>query len=307
MQNNEYRRALIMLRSLLNGYSGHARVEIRTLMGRLNIRANVPQGAQSVRAALVGRRSALYFAHPLGSLRRDMRGQAGLTVDFDPRNIGGRTLDAYSLLAIVTINDGGCELALVGNLNGSRETDWSRVRSVVCDLFAPGPRPEDLIPAPYAERSDEGRDIASQRDTEVKEGDCCPLEIGSTPEISDESPVEIGSPPDKSGESPVEIGSPPEISGEGLPGNSLEPEKSAPAAPEAPKSEDVPEEFTGFTRIALPDACGYPYAYVGADSLGRICCALPARFTAEPPAGLEEYAWQGGSGAGFWVRCYDPE
>lgn len=275
MQNNEYRRALIMLRSLLNGYSGHARIEIRTLMGRLNIRANVPPGAQSVRAALVGRRSALYFAHPLGNLRRDMRGQAGLTVDFDPRDIGGRTLDAYSLLAVVTINDGICELALVGNINGSRENDWSRVRSVVCALYAPEPRPEDLIPAPYASPAAEipGARIAEE---EVHEGDCCPLDTAGPEQQNDDSAAD-------------------ETNDEGLVFD---------ITPAAEEADDIPEEFSGFAKITLPSGCGFPYAYVGSDMLGRICCALPAAFTAEPPAGLEDYEWRGGSGEGFWVRCY---
>ena len=271
MQGNEYRRALIMLRSLLNGYSGHARIEIRTLMGRLNIRANVPTGAQSVRAALVGRRSALYFAHPLGNLRRDLRGQAGLTVDFDPRDIGGRTLDAYSLLAIVTINDGVCELALVGNINGSRETDWSRVRSVVCALYAPEPRPEDLIPAPYAAPAAEAPDESSVDDTAVQEGDCCLLDIAGDAQPDSRAAEDTGD-----GEVSFDDSEP-------------------------------PAEFSGFTKVALPEACGYPYAYVGLDSLGRMCCALPATFTAEPPVGLEEYTWQGGFSEGYWVKCYDPE
>lgn len=177
MQKNEYRRALIMLRSLLNGYSGHARMEIRTLTGNINIRATVPQGAQSVRAALVGRRSSLYYACPLGDLRRDMRGQAGLSVNLDPRDICGRTLDAYSLLALATISNGVCELALVGNLNGSCENDWSRVRDAVCALYAPQPRLEEApMETPEAAPGEVPESAAGGEDADISGAD--PAEEG---------------------------------------------------------------------------------------------------------------------------------
>lgn len=277
MQRNDYRRALIMLRSLMNGYSGHARIEIRTLMGNLSIRATVPPGAQSVRAALVGRRSALYFAHPLGNLRRDMRGQAGLSVSFDPRDVGGRPLEAYSLLALVTINDGVCQLALVGNLNGSCENDWSRVRDVVCALYAPQPRPEEMPEAvPYS------REIAEEP------------AVDKIPEVFDEDPQEEEAA---------------EEAGEGLVWDLSEPEEAVPETA-AEVGTEVPEVFRQegwtYTRTALPAGCGYAYAYIGIPACGgEVCVALPGNFDTEPPAGLDDYQWIGDSGAGWWVKCYD--
>ena len=65
MLRNDYRRALIMFRPLEQGYSGHARLERRTLMGTLCLTASAP-GAAALRAALVGRRGNDYFAAPLG-------------------------------------------------------------------------------------------------------------------------------------------------------------------------------------------------------------------------------------------------
>ena len=277
MQRNDYRRALLMLRSLMNGYSGHARIEIRTLMGNLSIRATVPPGAQSVRAALVGRRSALYFAHPLGNLRRDMRGQAGLSVSFDPRDVGGRPLEAYSLLALVTINDGVCQLALVGNLNGSCENDWSRVRDVVCALYAPQPRPEEMPEAvPYS------REIAEEP------------AVDKIPEVFDEDPQEEEAA---------------EEAGEGLVWDLSEPEEAVPETA-AEVGPEVPEVFRQegwtYTRTALPAGCGYAYAYIGIPACGgEVCVALPGNFDTEPPAGLDDYQWIGDSGAGWWVKCYD--
>lgn len=272
MQKNEYRRALIMLRSLLNGYSGHARLEIRTLTGNLNIRAMIPQGAQSVRAALVGRRSSLYFAHPLGNLRRDMRGQAGLSVNFDPRDIGGRTLDAYSLLALVTINNGVCELALVGNLNGSCENDWERVRATVCALYAPQPRPEEPpVAAPYAR------------------------ELPETFEEEDEAPEEAAA----AEEEPGQDESADETSDRGLVLD-FSPDEDEFVAPEAFR-----QEGWSYARTALPAGCGYAYAYVGMPTCGgEVCVALPGNFDTEPPAGLDDYQWIGDTGVGWWIKCY---
>ena len=296
MQRNEYRRALIMLRSLLNGYSGHARLEVRTLTGNLNIRATLPQGAQSVRAALVGKRSALYFAYPIGNLRRDMRGQAGLSYNFDPRDVGGRTLEAYSLLALVTINDGGCQLALVGNLNGSTENDWARVRDVVCALYAPEPRPEDLIPTPYG-RSAEENDAAC-------EGDSCPLNFGEL--IKDEVNE---APAAEENTQTEQDDSADETSDRGLVWDLSVPETEE---EEAPAGYETPEIFRkegwNFAKVSLPRGCGYEYAYAGMPACGgEVCVALPAVFSAEPPVGLEDYAWSGGLGEGFWVKCYPTE
>lgn len=326
MNRNEYRRALIMLRSLLNGYSGHARIEIRTLTGNLSIIASTPQNAQSVRAALVGKRRSEYFAYPLGNLRRDMRGQAGLTVTFDPRDVGGRTLDAYSLLALVTINDGECELALVGNLNGSCEMDWSRVRDTVCALYAPQPRSDIQETEENADEPETASEASEEPETEAgdnpdtREGASCPLENREAQEEKVEEQIEsaqIESPQDESAD---------ESSDEGLVWD-FTPETDENGAPETEEGEeaeqreeeneaeergDSPEPFRRegwtFTRIALPAACGYPYAYVGMPGCGReMCVALPAQFTAEPPAGLEEYDWSGGEGRGWWVRCYPVE
>lgn len=282
MQRNEYRRALIMLRSLLNGYSGHARIEVRTLMGNLNIRAMIPQSAQSVRAALVGRRSALYYAYPLGNLRRDMRGQSGLSVTFDPRDIGGRSLEEYTLLALVTINDGVCELALVGNLNGSCENDWSRVRDVVCALYAPQPRPEEpLIQTPYSLQPEPAAEEPVQPEEES-----IPLDFGELAAQQDA-----------------------ENSEEELVWDLSQPDTAAENAADEAAFDETPELFRregwNFVRIALPEGCGYPFAYVGVPECGgEVCIALPAGFTAEPPVGLEDYAWSGGLGNGYWVKCF---
>ena len=136
MLRNDYRRALIMFRSLEQGFSGHARLERRTLMGTLCLTACAP-GAAALCAALAGRRGNDYFAAPLGALRRDSRGQYSLIASFDPRNIEGRELEEYQLLVIVDAGD-PCRLVLSGNVCGSVQMDWERVRRAACALFLPG-------------------------------------------------------------------------------------------------------------------------------------------------------------------------
>ena len=127
MLRNDYRRALIMFRPLERGYSGHARLERRTLMGTLCLTASAP-GAAALRAALVGRTGDDYFAAPLGAMRRDSRGQYALVASFDPRNIEGRELEDYQLLVVVDAGD-PCRLVLSGNVCGSVQMDWERVRA----------------------------------------------------------------------------------------------------------------------------------------------------------------------------------
>ena len=156
MLRNDYRRALIMFRSLEQGFSGHARLERRTLMGTLCLTACAP-GAAALCAALAGRRGNDYFAAPLGVLRRDSRGQYSLIASFDPRNIEGRELEEYQLLVVVDAGD-PCHLVLSGNVCGSVQMDWERVRRAACALFLPGAnaragRSAEGQPLPAAEPS----------------------------------------------------------------------------------------------------------------------------------------------------------
>ena len=84
MMRNDYRRALILLRSNASSYSGHVRLERRTLMGSMYFVVQAPEAAENLRAALVGRDRNGYYACALGQFRRDSRGQAVLSHSFDP-------------------------------------------------------------------------------------------------------------------------------------------------------------------------------------------------------------------------------
>lgn len=258
MSSQDYRRALIMMRSLLNGYSGHARVEIRKLTGSLSVVAVLPPGNPTVQAALVGKRKETYFAWPLGTLRRDLRGQAGLNVTFDPRDVGGRTLDAYAVLTLIR-TDGVCEPVLVGNLDGARDLDWQQVRETVCALYRTDdgvsalPNPEETAPEPLVHTEPEPPENVS---TEIPQTEAAP----------DPTPNDEAEPP----------------------------------CTGCDASEHLPICFRGCTKVPLPRECGFEYACVAIDG-EDLWYALPASYTPEPPAGLEDYQWAGDGRTGWWV------
>lgn len=150
MMRNDYRRSLILLRSNAPGFSGHVRLERRTLMGSMYFVVQIPGSGVTLRAALVGRNRDGYYACSLGELRQDGRGQATLGYNFDPRCICDRELEQYQLIVVVRV-DGSCEILLTGNLNGYAEVNWERVRAAVCALYAqegPPPRPFPVVPPP---------------------------------------------------------------------------------------------------------------------------------------------------------------
>lgn len=133
---NDYRRALILLRGNAPGYSGHVRLERRTLMGSMYFLAQAPADCPVLRIALVGRGRDSYYACALGEMRRDNRGQAVLCYSFDPRNVCGRELEQYQLIAVTCAADSDCRIVLYGNVNGHAELNWERVRTALCGLYA---------------------------------------------------------------------------------------------------------------------------------------------------------------------------
>lgn len=135
MIRNDYRRALIMLRGLEKGYSGHMRLERRTLRGSMQFSITAPNGGE-LRAAIIARKPGTYAAEDLGALGRDGRGQAGLNATIDPRNILGNDLDECPLVAVALVAPPEVRVVLTGNLNGSCEIDWARLKDAVSQLYA---------------------------------------------------------------------------------------------------------------------------------------------------------------------------
>ncbi len=137
MNRNDYRRALVMLRSLKGGISGYVRLERRTLMGILHFTVNGAPAGGELHAVLLYRSGNGWTAIKAGTLGEPRYGQAGLVWKFDPRNIDGKPLEDYELTAVIEIKNGVCEVLLCGNLNGTVETDWMQVRDAACRLFSP--------------------------------------------------------------------------------------------------------------------------------------------------------------------------
>ena len=146
MMKNDYRRSLIMLRALERGYSGHVRLEHRTLTGSMVFVVTAPSGGTLCAALVRWNSRGEYAAARLGELRRDSRGQATLAYSFDPRCIDGHPLSDYSLIAVTDRVGRRCDMVLAGNLNGSRETDWNQARIAACSACAMADEPAFDLP-----------------------------------------------------------------------------------------------------------------------------------------------------------------
>ena len=313
MLRNDYRRALIMFRSLEQGYSGHARLERRTLMGTLCLTACAP-GAAALCAALAGRRGNDYFAAPLGVLRRDSRGQYSLIASFDPRNIEGRELEEYQLLVVVDAGD-PCRLVLSGNVNGSVQMDWERVRRAACALFVPGAnaragqsaedQPLPAADAPAAESPSDNvyADApAAEPPSDNAYADAPAAEPPSDNVYADAPAVEPSSaaPPaaPSAGEHPLDLSRP------------------WPQPFEAVRAlfsggewmEEPPLAGYAFVRASLTDSSAAPWVAIGVraeDGMPvQVVYAFPADEDETPPAGLEDCIRF--SGAREWWLRFEP-
>ena len=376
MMRNDYRRALILLRSDAPGHSGHVRLERRTLMGSMYFLVQAPPDCEALRVALVGRGRAGYYACALGEMRRDARGQATLGYNFDPRNICGRALEQYQLIAVTCAGDADCRVLLYGNVNGHAELNWERARTALCGLYASGGAARTEAPPasglPEAETME--RAGGAQNPSEAPapgadaQGDAngagipkAPGAAQSAPPQGDARAEQIGAPRAGANESAQDgeaDGDAP--GGAAAPDANAAPQSDAPQSTTAPQS-DAPRDDAGemprsaaaqtdaqavrsaisllpidpappwpegaedlralfaelppmenppdaeFIYIAapMPEDSGYPYCAVGARAEGgeiaAIRYALPAAWTAEPPAGLEGHRWLGDQNRGWWI------
>jgi len=335
MMKNDYRRSLIMLRVHAQGYSGHVRLERRTLMGNLYAVINVPGGNDVLCASLIRPNPrGGYTAVKIGDLRRDGRGQANLAYSFDPRNIDGRVLEDYRLIIIVSRDRlGRCAVVLSGNLNGSFEFDWSAVQAAACAVCREGAECEFCAP-PVPPRPAAPGEGPLGPQTPALPPENLPAAPGEGPEELP-TPDLPGEPPAQEEEGPVELPTPE------LPAQGGEPAFDIPEEPAqtafAPRRLTAAEELgldasvpwpgvteqvrkyfavqpakelmlgDNYTYVAapMPEGSGYPEIAVGLRTEKgipvAIAYALPAKFTREPPAGLENYVWKGGSADGWWT------
>ena len=268
MMRNDYRRTLILLRSNASGYSGHVRLERRTLMGTMYFLVQSPSSCETLRAALVGRgRDGSYYACAIGELRRDSRGQSVMGYSFDPRDVCGKELEQYQLIAITCAGDEQCQIALFGNVCGHAEMNWESVRATLCGLYGGNAGRES-----GERREPEAR---PQRDESVKAG-------GTGNAIAGEL---LG----------IDLNLPWPDAAEPL--RKLFQTEAALA--------DAPDDRCVYVAAPMPEESGFPFVAAGllvaGGALAAIRYALPAQWSEEPPAGLEEYAWVGDQNRGWWV------
>ena len=308
MLRNDYRRALIMFRSLEQGFSGHARLERRTLMGTLCLTACAP-GALALRAALVGRRGNDYFAAPLGTLRRDSRGQHSLIASFDPRNIEGRELEEYQLLVVVDAGD-PCHLVLSGNVCGSVQMDWERVRRAACALFLPGANAR-------AGRSAEGQPLpAAESPSDNAYADAPAAEPSSDNSFADAPAAEPSSDSAYADAPAVEPSSDAPPAATPAEERTLDLSRPWPQPFEAVRAlfsggewmEEPPLAGYAFVRAPLTDNSAAPWVAVGVRAEDgvpvQVVYAFPADEDETPPAGLEDCIRF--SGARDWWLRFEP-
>ena len=290
MMRNDYRRALILLRSHAAGFSGHVRLERRTLMGSMYFVVQAPDSAENLRAVLVGRDRSGYFACALGQFKRDSRGQAVLSHSFDPRKLCGRELEQYQLVAVVR---GDCEIVLSGNVTGSAELNWVQVRAAVCALYG---APEEEAGETAAEEEVEDACDASEEplpeteaeELEEEEGEAA--EDGEAAEPAAQIALAIL-------EADLSLPWPEEIS-------SLRVLFERQCA-----MKDAPDDGFTYVSAPMPEGCGYAACLAGvrceAGAPVAVRYALPSTYAPEPPAGLEDAAWVGDNNSGWWVTHID--
>lgn len=74
----------------------------------------------------------------------------------------------------------------------------------------------------------------------------------------------------------------------------------------SPALEIAPDDRYIYISVPMPAQSGYDSCAVGLRSengrIAGVSYALPSLYSAEPPAGLEEYTWAGDNSRGWWVR-----
>lgn len=301
MMRNDYRRALILLRGNAQGYSGHVRLERRTLMGSMYFLLQAPPECGGLHAYLAGRDKSGYYACELGELNRDSRGQAVLTYNFDPRNICGRELESYQLIAVACISEASCETVLWGNVAGHAEMNMDKVREALCALHGsavaqdnPAEEPAAQLPAPEEMMPEEAPMPAAVQ----------PKPVQAEPSIEPSIEHSIEPVPENTIQTAGQLL---DINME-LPW----PETIEPLRPLFAVSvpmENPPDEQYIYIAVAMPEGSAYAYCAVGVlaeeGAPVSVRYGLPAAWTAQAPAGLEDYAWVGDQNRGWWMTQVD--
>ncbi len=321
MIRNDYRRALILMRSAIKGMSGHVRLERRTLGGSMRFSVSGAGSSDNLRAVLMRKGRGGWTPVPMGALHVDNRGQAGLTWNFDPRNIDGHTLEDYPVVAVVRLGKAGSvEPALSGFVNGSEDVDWLQAMSSVRALYrgsaakeepqaaepAAESEPEPVGGLPEAEES--GAEYASEEQTEIQEQE---PEDGREPAEAQEQTQAQETPEELQVEASEEEIAPPAYQMLALDITVPWPEPVEPLRAlfqQLPAC--MPFAADGYTFVCAPlPGNGRAHSLVGVrvedERPTAVCYGIPGTFAPEPPAGLDGYMWRGDGASGWWVIFVD--
>ena len=290
MQKEEYRRALVMLRSLKSGVGGHVRLERRTLMGTLSF-VMTGAGGADYQGFLLGRSGGRWRGAKLGAFSEQRGGQSGLLSQFDPRNIDGLTLEQYEIVGVAQQGSEDAQLVLFGNLNGHVDCSLPELKDAVSRLFT-----RTRVNAPSVmdlpERSDE-----APVPQPVPEADV-PEEVTSA-EAAEPEPDELDAPAQGVTFAASLLG----ITGGW-------PDSIAPLKALFETSEPEPEApLPGYVFVKAQMAADPGWCLLGLGTqqgrVDSVCYAIPAgQEGAESPAGLEEYERiVTPEGNAYWVYC----
>lgn len=307
MIRNDYRRALILLRSAVKGMSGHVRLERRTLGGSLRFSVSGAGTSDDLRALILRKGKNGWTAVPMGSLRVDNRGQAGMTWTFDPRNIDGYALEDYPVVAIVRMDKGGvAEPVMSGFLAGSTDVDWVQAMSSARAAFRRPAKPAEQPQQPEAQTGSEPEPVGGLPEAEEAKGEVLEtLSSDGAQASTQEESVEAVE------ESMSEAEVVPAGQQMALDISIPWPE---PIEPLRALFQQLPacQPFAadGYTFVCAPlPGNGRAHSLVGVrvedERPVSVCYGIPGTFALEPPPGLDGYMWRGDGQNGWWVIFVD--
>ena len=318
MVRNDYRRALILLRAMQSGYSGHVRLELRTTMGSLQFTVTGLGGqAGQAFAVLAARMEDGWKTVRIGCLQHGAGRQAGLRWTFDPRNIEGLPLDSYQIVAVAIEDAAGCRVLLFGFLDSVVSFEPGELELAVCGSSCPYPEPSADAPKQDASPSGEtspaqtpSAQAPSPEPTAPAQDD--PLmsapaqDVPSAEEIpsAEDDPLMSAPAADPDDDAldapsaPAEDRPPTAMSLLGLDPDRRWPESIEPLRALFAASEPfVPFEEDGYVFVRADPAGDCPQCAVGILASGgvpaAVAYAIPAGSETEPPAGLEGYERRG--------------
>lgn len=282
MHEKRFSRQLIVLRAVISGYTGHARLIQSGDSADLELRIQAPAGTAALSAALVEKDDGGYRSCPLGDLTVDDRGQASATFSLADAGV------EPEILAIVQQSESDCKLAMSGFLNGPRNVNWAEVRAAACDAVSGGAC-TSAAPPTSSELPEAGDDLFE--------------DFGSAEDNPFYSPDD--EPEDEDETTAAEAA--------GVSPDAIWPEEIA-ALQEAFERQPPIRAYSGsrYTFIRIPASDDQPEYLAGLWCVHgvpvRAAYAVPAQDSSAQPQGLESFLWRGCSGRrGYWVAYIDAE